>query len=187
MSEPAGPASELPAERTTGIGELEVLLTGFARLEGIADPVRRHFEVLREAERSGFAYEAYSTLFSSYLASRRSPRRSLDLYISRLVAWFEGLSLFSLLGHIGRLGLLFAVISFIVEYPKRQNEWRAQTWQVVESASGKVYSSARVKALEQLNGACVDLEGAHARGAMMPGLALDRCYAIPGGGLLKTS
>jgi uncharacterized protein YjbI with pentapeptide repeats/ABC-type sugar transport system substrate-binding protein len=117
-------------------------------------------------------------------AGRLQIVRRFDLLIARLVAWLDGISLFSLLAYAGRLGLLFAVISFIAEYPKRQYQWQYQTSQTVESAKGKVHSRARAQALEALNGACVSLEGVQARGAALPGLELDRCYAVPGGGLL---
>lgn len=179
--EGAAPPSE--ADQRPEI-ELEDLLDSFLRLEGIVDPVRRQIAVLREAERYGLSVEVYSRLFASYVRKRKVPKWLLEAYTEKLVDWLQSLSFFSLLEYVGRLAIVMAIFSFFLDLPERHRQQEYETWETVESASGKVYSRTRINALEQLNGSCVSLEGLHARGASLRGLRLDRCFGVPGGYLL---
>lgn len=160
--------------------ELEDLLDSFLRVEGIADPVRRQIAILREAERYGLSVDLYNRLFALY-TRKKAPKWLLDNYSEWLVDWLQSLSFFSLLEYVGRLAIIMAIFSFFLDMPERNRQQEYKTWETVGAASGKVYSRARINALEQLNGSCVSLEGLDARGASLRGLRLDRCYGVPGG------
>jgi uncharacterized protein YjbI with pentapeptide repeats/ABC-type sugar transport system substrate-binding protein len=163
--------------------ELDELLESFAGVMEIGDPVRRRVALRREAKRLDLEVEHYSTLFDLY-NRRQASRWFLERYAEKLVDWFESLSFFSLLEYVGRLAIVMAILSFFLDLPERNKQQEYATWRAVESASGKVYSRARIGALERLNEDCVSLEGLNARGAYLRNLHLDRCYGVPGGSLL---
>jgi uncharacterized protein YjbI with pentapeptide repeats/ABC-type sugar transport system substrate-binding protein len=163
--------------------ELDELLESFARVMEIGDPVRRRVALRREAKRLDLEIEHYATLFDLY-SRRQASRWLLERYTEKLVNWFESLSFFSLLEYVGRLAIVMAILSFFLDLPERHKQQEYETWQTVQSASGKVYSRARIGALERLNQDCVSLEGLNARGAYLRNLRLDQCYGVPGGSLL---
>ncbi|HKI01852.1 MAG TPA: pentapeptide repeat-containing protein [Thermoanaerobaculia bacterium] len=164
--------------------ELEELLDSFIRVQEVDDPVRRQIAVFREAERYGLSVDDYGRLFTLYARRRRAPKWLLETYTEKLVDRLQSLSFFSLLEYVGRLAIVMAIFSFFLDLPERHKQQEYETWHTAEAASGKVYSRARISALEQLNGSCVSLEGLNARRAYLRGLRLDRCYGVPGGYLL---
>ncbi len=177
-------AKAKPSEASGPDTELEDLLRSFARIREVDDPVRRRIALLREAERLHLDVEYFSGLFDLYSQQTMPPKWLLERYTDKIVAWAASLSFFSLLDYIGRLAILLAIVSFFINLPAENKQRQDEAWQTAESASGQTYSQARIDALERLNDDCVSLKGINAPRADLRGLHLDRCYRVPGGGLL---
>ena len=177
-------AGAQPPEASGSDVELEELLKSFARIQAVDDPVRRRIVLLREAERLHLDVNSFSGLFDLYSRRTMAPKWLLERYTEKIVAWASSLSFFSLLEYIGRLAIVLAIASFFIDLPAEHKQRQEEAWQTAESASGQVYSQARIDALEGLNYDCVSLKGLSAPGADLRGLHLDRCFRTPGGNLL---
>ena len=71
--------------------------------------------------------------------------------------WLSRWAFLNILGHVGRLGLLFAIYAYVTGGDARQAQKNAAAWQVINTA--KAGNAGRVDALEQLLADGVQLNG----------------------------
>ncbi len=91
--------------------------------------------------------------------------RWIAYYLSR---W----ALLEVLGYLGSLSVLLAVIFYFSEAPDRLKQKHYQAWQVINTAQGKGGSGGRIEALSELNEDGVPLVGVDASGAFLQGVRL---------------
>jgi uncharacterized protein YjbI with pentapeptide repeats/ABC-type sugar transport system substrate-binding protein len=169
----APPVSGLQLE-----ARLEVLKASFATVEKISDPFAQKMAQRLEAERLHIREKRYCALFAAY-KQQRLPRWLLEPQLGPLADWAAHLSIFKVLGYLGRLAILLAIVSFLAECPDRRRQAQYAYLRIVESTQGTEVSRARIQALEKLNEGCYDLSGIRADRAQLIGLRMDRCYSLP--------
>src|SRR5580692_2239789 len=126
-SKPASAAAASPPSDS----DFEALLASFARLGRTREPIAREIARLNEAKLLGLRERRYTALLEIY-NQERLPRWLLEPKLKRLVDWFARLSLFKLLGYIGRFAVLLAIISFIAECPDRHRQAQYANLRIVE-------------------------------------------------------
>lgn len=172
-----------PPSRPQGSPDASQIRDCFSRVETIRDPLERRLALMREAEGLGVSFDDLTALLADHALSRRSRRDFLERWFRGIAAWLREHSFFEVLEYVGRLAILVAVVSFLVELPVLRQRQVSQRWDRVAVAAGKAYDSDRQESLELLSGACFPMDGLDARGAQLPGLRLDRCYRTRVGGL----
>ncbi|MCP4263498.1 MAG: pentapeptide repeat-containing protein [Planctomycetes bacterium] len=81
-------------------------------------------------------------------------------WLCERVSYFLGRWAFlDILGHAGRLTILVAVIFYFAEAGNRRKVRHYQAWQLIYAAQGKVNSSGRIEALQDLNKDGISLAG----------------------------
>jgi len=98
------------------------------------------------------------------------------IYVEWLCEWLSYLfgrwAFLDILGHVGRLTILVAVISYIWGIEGRREERHYQAWQVINDAQGKPGNLGRIKALQDLNDDRVYLTSVDISKAFLPDVDL---------------
>jgi hypothetical protein len=68
-----------------------------------------------------------------------------------LLRWADNQALISLLGVVGNIGILIAVVSYVGSEKQRRDAEVLNAWQTLTSAYGQSGSGGRIQALEFLN------------------------------------
>ncbi len=85
----------------------------------------------------------------------------------------EGWAFLDILGHVGRLTIIFAIFFYFYESGSRRKAKHYQAWQVINTAQGKSGSGGRMDALQDLNRDGISLVGIDISGAFLPELNLE--------------
>lgn len=88
-----------------------------------------------------------TALFASHRAWVRLEKRIGE----PILAWVNDQAVLSLLGAIGNLGLIIAVVTYIGSEKQRRDAEVLNAWQTITSAYGQAGSGGRIQALEFLN------------------------------------
>jgi len=161
---------------------LEVALQWLREIE---DPVEKEYELILQAKQFNLEIHAYRQLFHTYEQTKGKKEQEQDLLkhlklanrtLGEVVQWFENLSLLQLANLIGQFTLLLAVVSYVVEAPKRQRDAINNARDIIYERSDQPFSDARIEAFEFLNRNCIPIVGFKIENASMPGIHLDRCY-----------
>lgn len=90
------------------------------------------------------------------------------LYVLSRMAIFEVLEL------VSRLGIIVAVVLFLLESGERQKRKQYEAWQIVIAMQGKPGNGGRIAALQDLNADRVSLSGIEAKDAYLAQIDLER-------------
>ena len=88
-----------------------------------------------------------TTLFASHRPFIKLEKRVWE----PLLRWADNQALLSLLGVIGNVGLILAVITYVGSEKQRRDAEVRNAWQTITSAHGQAGSGGRIEALEFLN------------------------------------
>ena len=99
----------------------------------------------------------------------------LDAKVSDFVDWLQNISLVKLAAVLGESALLFAVVSYAVNIPSRQEQHIQEARGVLRQERDYQYSEGRIAALKELNENCVDNPGLEAPNADMENLKIKGC------------
>ena len=164
---------------------LSTLEAALHLLREIEDPVEKEYQLILQAKQFSLEIQAYRQLSKTYEETKAQQEQEQDLLkhlklanrtLGEVVQWFENLSLLQLANLIGQFTLLLAVVSYVVEAPKRQREAINNARDIIYERSDQPFSDARVEAFEFLNRHCIPIVGFNIQNASMPGIRLDRCY-----------
>jgi len=164
---------------------LKVLETQLEALRKIPNPLDREYRLQKMAQDLNLDVEQLRSLLQAHKKNQDAfrgvrpllrPLTMADRTLGDLVKWFEQLSLLQLANVIGQLTLLLALVSYVVEAPKRRQLAINDARDVIYERSDQPFSTARLEAFQFLNASCVPIIGFNAAEASMPGLKLDRCY-----------
>jgi uncharacterized protein YjbI with pentapeptide repeats/ABC-type sugar transport system substrate-binding protein len=182
-------AGTLSEEQKTEISEIESVLSNldssFGRVAAIPDPVKREYELVKEAKKLDIPIESYRRMFETYYLERFSPENKfswrrplhfLDQRLGEFVKWCEHLSLFSLATVIGQFTLLAAMGAYFLEAPQRQQQVIDTARQEIRNQKDMEYSQSRVESIESLNKFCESISGEQAPQANLEGIQLNQCY-----------
>ena len=89
----------------------------------------------------------HTTLFASHRPLIQLEKRVWE----PLLVWANNQALLSLLGVIGNVGLIIAVITYVASEKQRRDAEVLNAWQTLTSAHGQAGSGGRIQALEFLN------------------------------------
>jgi hypothetical protein len=96
--------------------------------------------------------------------------------VERACEWFSKLlgrwALLEIMGHLGRLAILVAVIFWFTESNERRKAKHYQAWQVINSADGRKSSVVRIDALQDLANDKASLAGIDISNANLQGINL---------------
>ncbi len=106
------------------------------------------------------------------------PISIVDTKISDFVEWLQDVSLFKLTVIFSECALLFAVVSYVITIPNRNEQKIQEARKVLDEASGHKYSDARIAALKVLNKGCQGNPGLKAPTAKMANLTLNPCQSL---------
>ncbi|NES03125.1 MAG: substrate-binding domain-containing protein [Okeania sp. SIO2F4] len=107
-----------------------------------------------------------------------NPISILDAKISDFVEWLQDVSLFKLTVILSEGALLFAMVSYVITIPNRNEQKIQEARKVLDEASGHKYSDARIAALKVLNKGCQGNPGLKAPTAKMANLTLNPCQSL---------
>ncbi|NEP81567.1 MAG: substrate-binding domain-containing protein [Okeania sp. SIO3B3] len=107
------------------------------------------------------------------------PISILDTKISDFVEWLQNLSLLKLTALLSEGALLFAVLSYVITIPSRNEQKIQEARKVLREESGYEYSDGRIAALKLLNNkGCKGNPGLEAPGAKMDNITLSPCQSL---------
>ena len=183
LSPNPNPPSDRPLPHPSSLGAIEI---NFQNLLTITDPLDQNFQLVRQAQDLGLSPESYQHLFDTYCQRMNSltdkdafllqPLKLADRKIGDVVQWFQGLSLLQLASVLGELTLLLALISYVVDAPKRQQEAINNARTAIADRVDQPFSHGRREAVEFLNQQCVPIVGFDMTQASMPQLQLNQCH-----------
>ncbi|OCR00004.1 hypothetical protein BCD67_02565 [Oscillatoriales cyanobacterium USR001] len=161
------------------------LNTSFEQAALIQNPVNQEYEIIKEAKRLHIPVESYRRMLESYCKSLDNsvkaksllkPVSWLDHRFGDFVEWLAHISIvkFSIL--IGEATLLAAMMSYVTDAPKREQEGINDARQTIIDRQDQIYTQARIDALKFLNNGCASIIGIQAPKASMPKIELNNCY-----------
>jgi len=100
----------------------------------------------------------------------------IDRQVDGFVNWLSNLSIIKFSILIGEATLLAAMISYITEAPKREQELINAARETIRAREGRIYTQSRIDALKSLNHSCASNIGIIAPKASMPKIQLNNCY-----------
>ncbi|NEQ38586.1 MAG: substrate-binding domain-containing protein [Okeania sp. SIO3I5] len=107
------------------------------------------------------------------------PISILDAKISDFVEWLKNISLLKLAGLLSQGALLFAVVSYVISIPSRNEQKIQEARKVLREESNHKYSDGRIAALKLLNSkGCQGNPGLEAVGAKMANITLNPCQSL---------
>lgn len=101
-----------------------------------------------------------------------TPFAFIERSSERLARTLQGWAFLDVLQSIAHLGVLVAVISYVVQIDDRRRAGHYQAWRVINSAQGKAGNGGRIDALQELNADAVSLRGVDAARAFLDGIQL---------------
>ena len=111
----------------------------------------------------------------SSVAYLLKPVSLLDTKVSDLVDLLQELSLVQLSAVLGEAALLFAMMSYLVTIPSRQQQ-QVHNAREILLQSDREYDESRIAALKVLDKKCADNPGLIARNAYLKNLVINGCY-----------
>ena len=79
------------------------------------------------------------------------PFYKVERQLERVLEWLQKLALLEILGIIGNVGIIIAVLTYIGTEKQRRDTEVLNAWQTITNASGQAGSGGRIQALEFLN------------------------------------
>jgi uncharacterized protein YjbI with pentapeptide repeats/ABC-type sugar transport system substrate-binding protein len=116
--------------------------------------------------------------FESKKTKLLQPVSILDAKVSDFVHWFQDISLVKLAAVLSESALLFAVVSYVVTIPARQQEQIQEARQILYQQSPLTYSEGRISAIKTLNKRCASNPGLEAPKAQLSDLTITPCKAL---------
>ena len=168
--------------------KLDQLKNEFAKLNLIHNKVNRRYHLIQKAnnaeESDGIPSELYIQMFELYRKQRIQAQRKqswwqwilwfkIEPRIEKINEWTQELDIFPLLENLGRLSILFVVITFVNNVLKPDVEKRYRPWEMIHSDTEEFRGVSRF-ALEQLvqEGANLTYLKVKAEGADLKGINL---------------
>jgi uncharacterized protein YjbI with pentapeptide repeats len=156
----------------------------FQVLTSIENPLVREYELILQAKQFNLDVETYQRLFDTYGQQIQAdesedllkPLKLADRTLGDFVRQFESLSLLQLANLMGQLTLLLALVSYVVEAPKRYQQAINTARNTVYERSDQPFSDGRQEAFEFLNRNCIAIVGFSAEKAALPGIQMNQCY-----------
>ncbi|MEM1169058.1 MAG: pentapeptide repeat-containing protein [Cyanobacteria bacterium P01_H01_bin.35] len=108
-----------------------------------------------------------------------NPISILDTKIADFVEWLQNISLLRLAAILSEGALLFAVVSYVITIPSRNEQKIQEARKVLREESGHEYSDGRIAALKLLNNkSCQGNPGLQAPQANISNLTLNPCQSL---------
>ncbi|MDJ0662302.1 MAG: pentapeptide repeat-containing protein [Crocosphaera sp.] len=168
--------------------KLDQLKNEFAKLNLIHNKVNRRYHLIQKANNAEASYgipsELYIQMFELYRKQRIQAQRkqsrwqrflwfTIEPRIEKMNEWTQELDIFPLLENLGRLSIVFVVITFVNNVLKPDVEKRYRPWEMIHSDTEEFRGVSRF-ALEQLvqEGANLTYLKVKAEGADLKGINL---------------
>lgn len=176
-------------EQNTEISEIESVLlnldASFSKVAAFPEPLKREYEMFKEAKKLDIPVESYRRMFENYYLDKNAkkdqypwlkPVRFLDQRLGDFVKWCENISLYSLATVIGQFTLLAAMGTYFIEAPQRRQQAIDAARLEIRNQKDIEYSQARIEAMETLNKFCENILGEKSPQANLAGVKLNNCY-----------
>ncbi|MGK7923971.1 MAG: pentapeptide repeat-containing protein [Spirulina sp.] len=173
--------------------EIEITLNwldeSFERLLALKDLQQQEEAIAREAEKLGLSYKLYRKEFERYQNAQKylnssqtsillKPVSLVDAKVADFVEWFQNISFVKLAAVLSESALLFALISYAIGIPHRNNQRIQEARQVLLEESERKYSEARIAALKVLQDRCAGNPGLEAPESQLIGVKLTGCSRL---------
>ena len=186
---PNNQPSQTPEKSPKNISNLESkfleLNESFDKIAAIKDSVNREYELIQEAKKQDIPVKSYRRMFETYCQSLQNaietksllkPVSWLDHRFGNFVDWLGNISLIKFSILMGEATLLAAMISYVTEAPKRQEQAISDARETIKNHRTQVYTESRTDALDLLNSNCAGIIGIEAPKASLPKIELNKCY-----------
>jgi hypothetical protein len=165
---------------------LEALRKSFQRVYDGPDELHREYDLLRESEWFGMDLETYRRLYELRNEEDNDPYPKPEKWQDapgKWREWFFGLhwkkrrallwkGTVWLVRNAALVTVVYGVIRYGCEAPKREKLAHYQAWTMINSATGQQTSGGRIEALQDLNKDGVSLQGLNANNANLAGINL---------------